>query len=443
VKRLVSRRIAGVAAVAFGIVAFTTAGVSRALAQPADFGTPPSGEVPILFNDQHVYAKPDTLRKGRVLAALVRGNTVYVPLRSMFEQMGATVSYNTSSRTVNVSKPGASIQVTVGRPEVVINGESRPLDVPPMVYHGVIVVPVRVISEGLGAYVQWVPDRRVVVVRYIAAPVPTPPPATPVPTPIPTAAPTVAPTPVPATPAPTPPPPRRPRAQAYVVGDYVFNPKAYNEFSPGNTGKAAFAGRAGLEFPLGGLALMAEGDVTQFQYPHNATAGYVGNCAAPPPAGARGDSGCVTIIGGGGQTFVPAFYARDTDIDGRVGVGITFAHLYAVGSYATVYDNYGYPRQTGFGFGLERLPDLHRFISVFGSVLYYPTISGNFTDGTTGNSYDLEYHLLKYQAGLTFAIPKSPIFLEASYLGDKGYNQANAPSNYVHDAFSAGLGIHF
>jgi hypothetical protein len=65
---------------------------------PADFGTPPSGEVPILFNDRHVYTKPDRLKENRVLAALVRGNTILIPLRSMFEQMGATVSYDPTSR---------------------------------------------------------------------------------------------------------------------------------------------------------------------------------------------------------------------------------------------------------------------------------------------------------------------------------------------------------
>ena len=83
--------------------------------------------------------------------------------------------------------------MTVGKPEVIINGESRPLDVPPIIYHGVVLVPVRVISEGMGAYVQWVPDRRLVVVRYIPA---TPPPTEAPPPPAPEA--TVA-----------PPPPRR------------------------------------------------------------------------------------------------------------------------------------------------------------------------------------------------------------------------------------------
>ncbi len=109
----------------------------------------------------------------------MRGNEILVPLRSMFEQMGATVSYDPASKTADVSKPGSDVKVTVGKPEVTINGEARPLDVPPEIYKGAVVVPIRVISEGMGAYVQWVPEKKVVVVRYVAAPVPTPPPTAP------------------------------------------------------------------------------------------------------------------------------------------------------------------------------------------------------------------------------------------------------------------------
>ncbi|HEY6325330.1 MAG TPA: hypothetical protein VIW73_02295, partial [Candidatus Cybelea sp.] len=52
---------------------------------PANFGAPPSGQIPILYNDRHVYSRPDVLKQGRVLAALVRGGTILIPLRSMFE----------------------------------------------------------------------------------------------------------------------------------------------------------------------------------------------------------------------------------------------------------------------------------------------------------------------------------------------------------------------
>src|SRR5665213_3995263 len=122
--------------------------------------------------------------------------------------MGATVSVSADGKTVTAQKTGATVSVTLGKAEVIVNGETRPLDVPPMLYKGIVLVPVRVISEGLGAYVQWVPERRVVVVRYIPLPVP-PPPPTPVPAapppiapPRPTPAPTLAPP--PPTPSPTP-----------------------------------------------------------------------------------------------------------------------------------------------------------------------------------------------------------------------------------------------
>ncbi len=72
-----------------------------------DLGSAPSGQIPILFNDHHVYAKPDTLVDGRVLAALVKDGQIYVPLRSMFEQMGATVSASADGRTISAVKAGS------------------------------------------------------------------------------------------------------------------------------------------------------------------------------------------------------------------------------------------------------------------------------------------------------------------------------------------------
>ncbi len=215
-----------------------------------DFGAPPAGQIPILFNDRHVYTKPDVLKQARVLAALVRGGTILIPLRSMFEQMGATVSYDSSSKTATVSKSGAEVRVTVGKPEVIINGESRPLDVPPIVYNGVVLVPVRVISEGMGAYVQWVPDRRLVVVRYIPA---TPPPAE--------APPPAAPE---ATLAPAPPPPPKPNPLTLggYVRSYYFtrqnasnNPGAEFNFTPG-----AKYSSAGVNQASWNTALAVHGD---------------------------------------------------------------------------------------------------------------------------------------------------------------------------------------
>src|SRR5580693_578510 len=79
------------------------------VARAGDLGSPPSGEIPILFNDHTVYAKPDILTDNRVLAALVKDGVIYVPLRSMFEAMGATVSASADGKTITAAKPGSSV----------------------------------------------------------------------------------------------------------------------------------------------------------------------------------------------------------------------------------------------------------------------------------------------------------------------------------------------
>jgi septal ring-binding cell division protein DamX len=441
-KRLSTGVLAAVLAAGFGLnaVAATTSPASHgnigtnAIAQasgstmaapPANFGSPPSGQIPILFNDHHVYAKPDVLKQGRVLAALVRGGTVLIPLRSMFEQMGATVSYDAANKTVDVSKPGADVKVTVGKPEVVINGETRPLDVPPMMYQGHVLVPVRVISEGMGAYVQWVPDKQVVVVRYLP-PTPPPPPATATPAPVATAAPTPTPTPV-----------ATPYEDKFIVGDYLFSPKVYNEFNNGatlgNQGGFSYALRGAAEFNLFNIPWMLEGDYRQFNYPHNCT-----NPATPT-------ADCfVTGIGGNYATLVPAFTVRDYDFDARLGIKVFNPRVYIGIGYIWRGNNAGYPRLSNLGFGIEKLPDLDQPLSIYGSVYYYGNVKGNTNASATGGtSYVLAYNVLKAQLGFTYSFQNSPLFLEAGVLGESQKNKTNAPSDGGNSAIYAGIGLKF
>jgi len=416
--------VAMAAACTFGAVASQSSagqGLAQAGSPPAEnFGAPPSGQIPILYNDHHVYSKPDVLKQGRVLSALVKNGTLLIPLRSMFEQMGATVSYDAGSKTATVTKPGSEVKVTVGKPEVMINGEARPLDVPPMIYQGNVLVPVRVISEGMGAYVLWVADKRLVVVRYI--------PPTPPPTPEPTMA--------PAPPTPTPTPMATPYRDLFVAGDYIISPKVYNEFSPGTTASNTAAGfswrlHGAVEFDLFNLPWMVEGDYRQYNYQH--------------------PNGFVTNIGLTGATFVPSFNVRDYDLDARVGLRILQPRIYIGVGYLHREENYGYPKQNGFGFGAEKLPDLDQPLSVYGSVWYYPSISGNYTYPNDAgvplalrNTTDkFQQRFLKYQIGGTLTLGNSGLFLDAGFLGDTIRGKNISPSDASHAGGYVGLGIKF
>ena len=386
---------------------------------PANFGTPPSGQIPILYNDHHVYTKPDVLKQARVLAALVKGGTILIPLRSMFEQMGATVSYDPGSKTATVSKPGSEVKVTVGKPEVLINGESRPLDVPPIIYQGNVLVPVRVISESMGAYVQWVPDQHVVVVRYLPATPPPPP------------APAAPPPPPPATP--TPAPVKTPYNDIFVAGDYIISPKVYNEFSPGNTGTSSYAVRGAIEFQALNIPWMAEGSFEQYGYPHN--------CNNTSTTAVVDPQCFVAGIGGGYQTFVPAFSARDTDVDARLGVRVLNPRVYIGVGYLWRSTNYGYPNMNGVGFGIEKLPDLNAPLSFFGSFWYYPDIHGNYSNPVV--SATVAYNMYKYQIGADYVVGNSPVFIEAGWMGDNLSVKQGAPIGVTDNGPFVGLGIKF
>ncbi len=390
---------------------------------PPTFGTPPSGEIPILYNDHTVYTKPDILRRRRVLAAFIKNHQIYVPLRSMFEQTGATVTASADGKTFLARKPGTVVSVRLGSSEVTINGERRPLDVPPMLYRGVMLVPVRVISEALGAYVVWVSDRRLVVVRYTSGVQPTPPPA-------PTGTPAIAPTPAPtATPAAI-----EPNAYRGFIAVAKAAGRNYNEFSagqwcPNNTYVASVA----YMFKNSPLAVKA--DYREDSYittinQQNAFGAYLTRFS--------------TIDGG--VASVPVFLARQSTLDTRLEYKVTKPNVYIGLGYIQTSNNYGYPHLGALGFGIEKLPDLNTPVTPYASVFYYPGASGNYTVSNAASPnnntrYKQVYAITKFDVGLAASLKHFPIYVYGGFSGDRYTRHQNAPIDQTHSGPYLGLGL--
>jgi hypothetical protein len=411
-----------------------------------------------------VYASPDTIERGRALAALVKGNTMLLPLRAMFEAMGATVLWNGATKTATVSKPGAVIKVTVGHAIVWINSDKKPLDVAPRIYRGSVVVPVRVISEGLGAYVQWVPEKHSVVVRYLAGSIPAPPPPTRAPAPpAPTSAPSLAPSrpivppPAPTT-APTMAPTRAPSSvkpsanEVFVAADYLVSPKAYNELSPGNAvSNGSFAVQGAAELFTSAKVLI-ESDFRRYQYAHVSRT-QTGVCPI------AGDPGCVSGIGTAnlkaanvpGQGYVKGLLAQEPDVDVHVAVKIFDPRVYVGAGYYRKWYNYlNYPSIGGVGAGITKLPDLEQRVSFYGSAWYYPSVTGTYTYPTSasygtlsGKPVQLGYSVLKYQAGATINLGRSGFFLKAGWTGESATAKTNAPVGTQVSSPFVGAGFRF
>jgi hypothetical protein len=111
---------------------------------------------------------PPTVIQGRVL----------VPLRGIFERLGATVDYNAQSQHIMAVRGAQTVELTIGSRQARVNGNGTLLDVPAFTIAGRTMVPLRFISESLGGNVQWVEASRVILIGSTGAS-PPPPPQTP------------------------------------------------------------------------------------------------------------------------------------------------------------------------------------------------------------------------------------------------------------------------
>ena len=84
---------------------------------------------------------------------IVRAGRVFVPLRGVFEQLGASVVY--SNGQINATGNGRTISLTIGSTQATVSGQPETMDVPPFIVGATTFVPLRFISQALGAAVNW------------------------------------------------------------------------------------------------------------------------------------------------------------------------------------------------------------------------------------------------------------------------------------------------
>ena len=119
--------------------------VAIAVAAPVPTGA--QGMIRVFIDGRLVnFDVPPTIIQGRVL----------VPLRGIFEQLGATVDYDARTQHIVAIRGGQTVELTVGSRQARVNNTSSLLDVPAFTINGRTMVPLRFISESLGAGVQWV-----------------------------------------------------------------------------------------------------------------------------------------------------------------------------------------------------------------------------------------------------------------------------------------------
>lgn len=89
------------------------------------------------------------------VAPVVVNSRVLVPIRVVSEGLGAQVSWDNPSQTVTVKKGSVTLKMVANKTTYTKNGVNKTMDVPVKVIKNRTLVPIRVVSEDLGAGVQW------------------------------------------------------------------------------------------------------------------------------------------------------------------------------------------------------------------------------------------------------------------------------------------------
>lgn len=89
---------------------------------------------------------------------------VLLPLRAIFEGLGSTVDWNQSKQTVTATKGNTTVVLKMKSKTATINNQTVALDVPAQAIGSRTMVPVRFVSEALGATVNWNSSARSVTI---------------------------------------------------------------------------------------------------------------------------------------------------------------------------------------------------------------------------------------------------------------------------------------
>jgi hypothetical protein len=135
-------------------------GAAVALAASAVLGADAqSQQIGITINGNQVQVEP---------APIMQAGRVFVPLRGVFENLGASVVYE--SGQINATGNGREIALHIGSHHASVNGSPETIDVAPFIVGASTYVPLRFVSQALGANVDWDDSNQLVAITMAGAP---------------------------------------------------------------------------------------------------------------------------------------------------------------------------------------------------------------------------------------------------------------------------------
>lgn len=120
--------------------------------------------VSIMADDVPVTVYVDGAKLSFDVDPIIENGRTLVPMRLIFEKLGADVTWIDSSKTAVAAKDGLVVEITAGDSHLLKNGSRVELDVGATISADRMLVPVRAVSESFDAFVDWhAKERRVII----------------------------------------------------------------------------------------------------------------------------------------------------------------------------------------------------------------------------------------------------------------------------------------
>ncbi len=118
---------------------------------------------PVVAADDIKITINDEAKTFDVMPVIVEGRTL-VPMRGIFEALGAEVGWDDATKTVTGKTAKVTVKLQIGSKLAVVNSDAKTLDVPAQIVDGRTMVPVRFIAESLGCKVDWDGNTKTVII---------------------------------------------------------------------------------------------------------------------------------------------------------------------------------------------------------------------------------------------------------------------------------------
>ena len=102
---------------------------------------------------------------------IIQNDRTLLPIRVLIESLGGTVEWDNTQRKVTITLGYNTIELFIGKPIAKVNGVNTPIDstnpkVVPQIINGRTYLPLRFISENLGASVDWDSTTQTITIYY-------------------------------------------------------------------------------------------------------------------------------------------------------------------------------------------------------------------------------------------------------------------------------------